>query len=114
MNTQDAPPTAQDRLAVTSAAVDNQPAPRDGLIQPEANAHAFIVRIWKDATDERGQATAWHGSIDHVGSRSRLYFHKLSSILEFIRERSEINGEFGRSWRHRITSRVQGVFSRSR
>ena len=82
--------------------------------QAETDAHAFIVRIWKDATDERGQATAWHGSIDHVGSSSRLYFHKLDSIIQFVRERSGINGDFGRSWRHWVESIFQGIFSRVR
>jgi hypothetical protein len=38
--------------------------------------------------DDEGHIVAWRGSIDHVGSDQRLYFHDLEGILRFIEEQT--------------------------
>jgi hypothetical protein len=54
--------------------------------QLEDDTQAFVVRVWHEATDDEGHATTVRGSIDHVGSGKRLYFHDLSGIVRFIQE----------------------------
>jgi hypothetical protein len=77
-------------------------------IPGQSSADAFIVRIWKDSTDEQGQTTAWHGSIDHVGSSNRLYFRKLDSIVQFVRERSGVEAGSVKHWPKWLASWLQG------
>ena len=60
-----------------------RPVPDEKL---EGDTQAFVVRVWHEATDEEGHATAVRGSIDHVGSGKRLYFHDLNGIVRFIQE----------------------------
>ena len=67
---------------------------------------AFIVRIWKDSSDKDGQVSGWHGSIDHVGSNQRLYFYKLESILQFVKERTGIGIKPVKSWWKKLRDRV--------
>lgn len=62
--------------------------------------HAFIVRVWHEAGDEDGHSGAWRGSIDHVGSAHRQYFHDLDGIVRFIEEQLGVAGK-----RRRITLR---------
>jgi hypothetical protein len=66
----------------------------------QGDTHAFIVRIWHEATDDEGHTTAWRGTIDHVGSESRLYFQDLDGILRFIQEQTGMSPKQPRfSWR---------------
>jgi len=53
-------------------------------------AHAFIVRIWRQEVGGTEDSCVWRGSIDHVGSSERLYFSDLSAIGRFIQEQAEI------------------------
>ncbi len=53
-------------------------------------AHAFIVRIWRQEAGEGEDPCVWRGSIDHVGGGERLYFSDLAAIERFIREQAEI------------------------
>lgn len=79
----------------------------------DSGAHAFIVRIWTDAQDAQGQTVAWHGSIDHVGKGTRMYFLRLESIVKFVREHTGINQPTGSSWLDLLMSRLRSVFSSS-
>ncbi len=54
--------------------------------QLEDDTQAFVVRVWHEATDEEGHATTVRGSIDHVGSGKRMYFHDLNGIVRFIQQ----------------------------
>ncbi len=49
--------------------------------------HAFIVRIWSEMTDKKGDIVAWRGSIEQVGGQERLYFQDIEKIPLFIRKR---------------------------
>jgi hypothetical protein len=77
------------------------------------SAHAFIVRIWTDEQDEQGQPVAWHGSIDHVGKGTRLYFLRLESIVQFVREHTGIKTQRGVSWVGWLRTRLKAVISDS-
>ena len=67
--------------------------------EPPAHAsHAFIVRIWSEATDEDEQASGWRGSIQTVGSDSRLYFYDFNAIRRFIEENLHLTRARPRSW----------------
>ena len=66
----------------------------------KTNTHAFIVRIWHEATDNRGNVTVWRGTIDHVGSENSVHFHDLDGITRFIQEQIGIrNKGSGPRWR---------------
>jgi hypothetical protein len=50
------------------------------------DTHSFVVRIWHEGKDLPGNATAWRGSIEHVGEGKRRYFVDLAEIGRYIRE----------------------------
>ena len=77
--------------------MDAEPVQPD-IANLKSDEFAFIVRIWKDSTDEHGSVSGWHGSIDHVGSNQRFYFYKLESMLHFIGERTGVGIKPVRSW----------------
>jgi hypothetical protein len=53
----------------------------------QGDTHSFIVRIWREAVDSVGQRIIWRGSVEHVGTGKRVYFHDdLGSIIKFIQE----------------------------
>jgi hypothetical protein len=54
--------------------------------QQPNSSQAFIVRVWSESSGESGDQTGWRGSIQTVGSDSRLYFHDLGAIRRFIEE----------------------------
>ncbi len=72
----------------------------------ENDTQSFIIRVWYEAVDDEGHVTVLRGSIDHVGSGKRLYFHDLESITGFIQEyvrmRSNDAGSKWRSWLSRL------------
>jgi hypothetical protein len=80
-----------------------RPAPDEKL---EDDTQAFVVRVWHEATDEEGHATTVRGSIDHVGSGKRLYFHDLNGIVRFIQEyvslRSQQSLPGWKSWLNKV------------
>lgn len=63
----------------------------------EGNTSSFIVRIWRESTDESGHIPAWRGSIEQVGTNKRLYFCDLKHALRFIEEEANIMGDQGAS-----------------
>jgi hypothetical protein len=50
---------------------------------------AFIVRVWQEAENIKGNGAVWRGSIVHVGSNRQLYFYNLESIARFIKEHTQ-------------------------
>jgi hypothetical protein len=52
----------------------------------EHDTHSFIVRVWCEALDDEGKKFDWRGSIEHVGTGTRHYFHELESILRVIQD----------------------------
>ena len=59
----------------------------------QGEMQSFLVRLWHEAVDSEGNATAWRGSIDHVGADKRLHFQELATILEFIQQEAGITSE---------------------
>jgi hypothetical protein len=58
----------------------------------DGNTQSFIVRIWHEAT-ENGKISSWRGSIIHVGSGKRVYFHNLNAIKRFVKEQTGMEDE---------------------
>jgi len=52
------------------------------------DTQSFILRIWNDAPAGSGKMKVWRGSIVHVGSGKRIYFHNLNSITSFIQQQT--------------------------
>jgi hypothetical protein len=57
----------------------------------QSEIQSFVIRVWHEAVDREGNATAWRGSIDHVGSDRRIHFQELAKILDFIQEEAGIH-----------------------
>ena len=55
------------------------------------NIQSFVIRIWPEAVDSEGKATAWRGSIEQVGRNQRLYFQDLQAAVDFIRQQGGID-----------------------
>jgi hypothetical protein len=58
------------------------------------DTQSFIVRIWNDPVPTHGRAKTWRGSIIHVGSGKRVYFHDLNSVKRFIQDQTGIRSGF--------------------
>ena len=53
------------------------------------DTQSFILRIWNDAPPgSNNKLKIWRGSIVHVGSGKRIYFHNLNSITPFIQRQT--------------------------
>jgi hypothetical protein len=52
------------------------------------DTQSFIVRIWNDPASNSARSKTWRGSIIHVGSGKRVYFHDLNSVKRFIEEQT--------------------------
>jgi len=63
------------------------------------DTQSFIVRIWHEGVDATGNIVAWRGSIDHVGSGRRVYFHDLNGALRFIQDQAGVRVSRDPWWR---------------
>lgn len=72
----------------------------------QGDTHAFIIRIWYEATDDEGNILAWRGSIEHVGSKNRRYFEDMDGIERFIQERTGIKTRQPRPKWKRLLARI--------
>lgn len=71
------------------------------MVPPESNLHSFIVRLWREETDEAAGPTVWRGHITHVPSGTRRYLTDLRDIAAFIApylEAEEARPEWWRRW----------------
>ena len=50
----------------------------------QQDTYSFVVRIWPEGADSRGNVLAWRGSVDSVADGERLYFDDLAEISAFI------------------------------
>jgi hypothetical protein len=62
------------------------------------DTQSFILRIWNDAPAGSGRMKQWRGSIVHVGSGKRIYFHNLNSITPFIQQQAGIGPGAVSAW----------------
>ena len=52
----------------------------------EQDTYSFVIRIWRETADSRGNVLAWRGSVDSVSNGERLYFDDLEDVPAFIRK----------------------------
>jgi hypothetical protein len=50
----------------------------------EAEAHSFVMRIWRENRDDPADPSEWRGWIEHVQSGQRHYFRKLNEIPAIV------------------------------
>lgn len=50
----------------------------------EAEAHSFVLRIWRENRDDPEAPAEWRGWIEHVQSEQRHYFRKLGDIPSIV------------------------------
>ncbi len=80
----------------------------------EKDTQSFIVRIWRELVDKNGRILLWRGSINHVGSKQRLYFRDLESVVAFIRSKAGLTAEPGSWWKLLLTRIRQRTNLKSR
>jgi hypothetical protein len=52
----------------------------------EAEAHSFVLRIWRENRDDPTVDAEWRGWIEHVQSGRRTYFRELQEIEQLLAE----------------------------
>jgi hypothetical protein len=50
----------------------------------EADAHSFVLRIWRESREDPHAPAVWRGWIEHVHSEQRHYFRNLSEKTEIV------------------------------
>lgn len=50
----------------------------------EADAHSFILRIWRENREDPNGHSEWRGWIEHVQSEERHYFRRLHDIPQIV------------------------------
>jgi len=62
----------------------------------KGDTQSFIVRIWHESKDSKGNVVVWRGFVERVGNAKRLYFHDLNRAMGFIQE--EVGLDTSRSY----------------
>lgn len=52
----------------------------------QEGVHSFVVRIWSEAADENGDASAWRGTVEEVLSGESSHFQNFDGLLDFIQQ----------------------------
>jgi hypothetical protein len=55
----------------------------------EAEAHSFVLRIWRENRADPTAPAEWRGWLDHVQSGARTYFRDLEEISKVISQHLE-------------------------
>jgi hypothetical protein len=50
----------------------------------DAEAHSFVMRIWRENRDDPADPAEWRGWIEHVQSEERLYFRDIGDIPHIV------------------------------
>lgn len=50
----------------------------------EQSCSSFIVRIWGEPGARAEDGLCWRGSVEHVGTGQRRYFHDFAVLNQFI------------------------------
>ncbi len=50
----------------------------------EAEAHSFVMRIWRENRDDPDDQADWRGWIEHVQSGQRHYFREVKEIPAIV------------------------------
>jgi len=63
----------------------------------EAEAHSFIMRIWREKKNNSREPAEWRGWIEHVQSEQRHYFRDLFEIphivTAYVGDAAEVNDQ---------------------
>jgi hypothetical protein len=79
---------------------DQTGARHDSMKDDDCNddTQSFILRIWNDSPAGSEKMKSWRGSIVHVGSGKRVYFHNLNSIPPFIQKQTGMRSTSVGDW----------------
>jgi hypothetical protein len=58
----------------------------------EHNTDSFVVHIWYETAGKDEKTVVCRGSIEHVGSKQRMYFWDLDCITRFIQQVTVFHG----------------------
>ena len=62
----------------------------------EAEAHSFVMRIWRESRDDPKAPAVWRGWIEHVQSEQRHYFGAVTEIphivSSYIGDKADLDG----------------------
>ena len=61
-----------------------EPAEQGMMTYFEAEAHSFVMRIWRENGANTRDPGEWRGWIEHVQSEQRYYFRDLFEIPQII------------------------------
>ncbi|MCI0396436.1 MAG: hypothetical protein L0332_00855 [Chloroflexi bacterium] len=50
----------------------------------EAEAHSFVVRLWRENPDNSDEPGEWRGWLEHVQSGQRHYFRAVTDISRIV------------------------------
>jgi hypothetical protein len=50
----------------------------------EADAHSFVVRLWREDNENPDEPAEWRGWIEHVQSQKRHYFQAVADISRIV------------------------------
>ena len=50
----------------------------------EADAHSFVVRLWRENSENPDEPAEWRGWIEHVQSQKRHYFRAVADISRIV------------------------------
>ncbi|MBP1468355.1 hypothetical protein EYB53_021770 [Candidatus Chloroploca sp. M-50] len=68
----------------------------------ETRTHSFIVKIWREQTDEATKKALWRGYITHIPSGERRYVRRLADVTDVIQQYLDRLGVVqGWNWRAR-------------
>ena len=54
------------------------------MANPPSHRHSFVLRIWKPAESRQRSVSPWRGWVQHIPSEENVYFHDMTSLVQFI------------------------------
>ena len=54
------------------------------MAQFDKEAHSFVVRIWRENSEDPTQTAVWRGRIRHVQSEKQHYFSEIAEISRVV------------------------------
>jgi hypothetical protein len=54
----------------------------------EAEAHSFIIRLWREGSSDAPATPGWRGRIEHVQSGRYQYFSRLDDLPGILHEQT--------------------------
>jgi hypothetical protein len=73
-------------LLYECSSADDLSGVRWNLAVAESESEVFLLRIWAEPREIRGQPSVYRGRIEHVRSSRSRYIRSLSQVVEFVDE----------------------------